>query len=78
VSYNASAVTIYSAASSLVGFKNKNTFILSTVDNALSYYNAGAVHRVARFFLVQTYQNVKIYQMTTNNTEKAINYTKWI
>jgi hypothetical protein len=39
VRYNASAVKINNATSSLVRFENKNTFF--TVKNALAFYNAG-------------------------------------
>jgi hypothetical protein len=41
VSYNASAVKIYNARSSLVRFGNKNIFF--AMQNALAYYNAGVV-----------------------------------
>jgi hypothetical protein len=40
-SYNASAVKIYNATSSLVRFENNNIFI--TTKNALAFYNAGVV-----------------------------------
>jgi hypothetical protein len=33
--------------------------------------------RVARFFLVQTYQNGKMYPKTANYNQTAVNYTKW-
>jgi hypothetical protein len=38
VSYNASVVKNYNATSSLVRYKNKNSFI--TLKNALAFYNA--------------------------------------
>jgi hypothetical protein len=41
MSYNASAVKIYNATSSLVHFENRNIF--SSVKNASDYYNAGVV-----------------------------------
>jgi hypothetical protein len=41
MSYNASAVKIYSATSSLVHFKKK--YFLLLCKNALAYYNAGVV-----------------------------------
>jgi hypothetical protein len=41
VSYNASAVKDYSAASSLVRFENKKKIFYSTLKNALAYYDAG-------------------------------------
>jgi hypothetical protein len=39
--YNASLVNFYNATGSLARFENKN--ILSTLKNALAYYNAGVV-----------------------------------
>jgi hypothetical protein len=41
-SYNASAVKIYNATSSLVRFESKNTFF-GISKNALAYCNAGVV-----------------------------------
>jgi hypothetical protein len=41
VSYNASAVKIYNATSSLVRFENKNIFFY--LKNALAHYSAGVV-----------------------------------
>jgi hypothetical protein len=40
VSYNASAVNFYKATDSLSRFENK---IISSLKNALAYYNAGVV-----------------------------------
>jgi hypothetical protein len=42
VTYNASAVNIYNATSSLARSANKNTFF-SNFKNALAYYSAGVV-----------------------------------
>jgi hypothetical protein len=47
VSYNASAVKIYNATSSLVRFEDKNIFFY--FENDLAYYNAGVVAVNSKF-----------------------------
>jgi hypothetical protein len=43
MSYNASAVKIYNATSSLVRFENKTKIFSSTLKNDIAYYKAGVV-----------------------------------
>jgi hypothetical protein len=43
----------------------------------VGHYNISIHFRVARFFLVQTYQSGKIIKNDHKSYQTAINYTKW-